>query len=175
MDSFIWPETEMAKCWLPLPDDKDLMILLRLSESKWQTVLHLLGTYSGPSVAPPVTILHDSVWHGATCSISETTGTVECGIFSSRIMQHISPMWCTELTARLRFGNAGTSFLFLRPLSMWLHCFAGRRSHFRNASLCLHMPSTRLLQYHYITWWRVIPRYDWLSALLVREICWPWR
>jgi hypothetical protein len=67
-------------------------------------------------------------------------GLSECGIFSSRIMQHISPMWCAEL----RFGNAGTSFLFPRPLSMWLHCFPGWRNHFRNATLCLHMPSTRL-------------------------------
>jgi hypothetical protein len=49
---------------------------LRHSESKWQTDLHLLDTYSGPSIAPPVAILHDSVWHDATCTMSEATATV---------------------------------------------------------------------------------------------------
>lgn len=42
----------MAKCWILLPDDttnKDGMILLRHSESKWQTVGHLFWTIHCPS------------------------------------------------------------------------------------------------------------------------------
>jgi hypothetical protein len=44
---------------------------------------------------------------------------LKCGTVSSRAMQHVSPMWCTELTAQ----SATTSSLFPRALSTWLNWF----------------------------------------------------